>query len=366
MKRLRCRVKYILCTVCLVSFLYSLGLMTFLVETDYKYFQYPLDINIMSVVKNLELSGYPEIRPINYYNFTFISDCAEKCLQNQLSTLRVIFLVKSAVDHFDRRRAIRKTWGFEKRFSDVPIRTVFILGHTLDDEVQGMVELEQAEFRDIIQASFVDSYYNNTLKTMMAIKWAVKSCSNSRFYFFVDDDYYVSTKNLLKFLRNPLEYPAYLEMPVMSVKDKRFENRQLNQVIDIELPDDAELYAGYVFPNSKPQRFIFSKWYISVSEYPYSRYPPYVTAGAFVLSKRALVNMYYTSFFTKHFRFDDIFIGILAKKVDIAPLHSSEFHFYRRPDPSPLQYKHVVASHGFSDPLELTNFWDKQKMAGNA
>lgn len=32
----------------------------------------------------------------------------------------------------------------------------------------------------------------------------------SRFYVFVDDDYYVSTRNLLRFLRNPLNYPGYL------------------------------------------------------------------------------------------------------------------------------------------------------------
>jgi hypothetical protein len=32
----------------------------------------------------------------------------------------------------------------------------------------------------------------------------------SRFYMFVDDDYYVSTRNLLRFLRNPVNYPRYL------------------------------------------------------------------------------------------------------------------------------------------------------------
>jgi hypothetical protein len=32
----------------------------------------------------------------------------------------------------------------------------------------------------------------------------------SRFYMFVDDDYYVSSRNLLRFLRNPINYPRYL------------------------------------------------------------------------------------------------------------------------------------------------------------
>jgi hypothetical protein len=44
----------------------------------------------------------------------------------------VIYLVKSAVGNFERRKVIRQTWGFEKRFADVPIRTVFLLGEILE------------------------------------------------------------------------------------------------------------------------------------------------------------------------------------------------------------------------------------------
>ena len=36
--------------------------------------------------------------------------------------------MKSAVPHFHKRQVIRKTWGYENRFSDVPVRTVFLLG----------------------------------------------------------------------------------------------------------------------------------------------------------------------------------------------------------------------------------------------
>jgi hypothetical protein len=59
----------------------------------------------------------------------------EKCLQDDLEhyeQLRVIYLVKSAVGNFERRKVIRQTWGFEKRFADVPIRTVFLLGEILE------------------------------------------------------------------------------------------------------------------------------------------------------------------------------------------------------------------------------------------
>ena len=56
---------------------------------------------------------------------------------------------------------------------------------------------------------------------MMGLRWAAEQCPTSRFYFFVDDDYYVSTRNTLRFLRNPVNYPAYLEDPVVSFDDER-------------------------------------------------------------------------------------------------------------------------------------------------
>ena len=45
---------------------------------------------------------------------------------------------------------------------------------------------------------------------MLGTRWAAEQCARARFYMFVDDDYYVSTRNLLRFLRNPVGYPKYL------------------------------------------------------------------------------------------------------------------------------------------------------------
>lgn len=55
----------------------------------------------------------------------------------------------------------------------------------------------------------------------------------------------------------------------------------------------------------------YSKWYLSLEEYPYHLFPPYVTAGAFVLSDSALKDIYYGSFFVKRFKFDDVFLGLV-------------------------------------------------------
>ena len=58
--------------------------------------------------------------------------------------------------------------------------------------------------------------------------------------------------------------------------------------------------------------FNFSKWYLTLEEYPYHLFPPYVTAGAYVLSQPALKDFYYGSYFTKRFKFDDVFLGLVS------------------------------------------------------
>lgn len=94
-------------------------------------------------------------------------------------------------------------------------------------------------------------------------------------------------------------------------------------------------------------------------------WPPYVTAGAYILSREALLDMYYASFYTKHFRFDDIYVGLLAYKVKIEPIHSDEFYFIKKPY-NKVIYKYTVASHGYDNPEELLRVWTEQRSLGNA
>ncbi|KAI5704245.1 hypothetical protein M8J75_003372 [Diaphorina citri] len=271
---------------------------------------------------------------------------------------RTYIVSSNIILHFERRLAIRQSWGYEKRFSDVPIVTVFILGYDPDNEgLQIEIAEESERYNDIVQAKFIDSYFNNTIKTMMGFKWAANYCKHSKFYFFADDDFYVSTRNVLRFLRNPLQYPQYLELPIETIQSK-------NNIMDYELPSDVKLFSGFVFVSS-PHRHYTSKWYISLQEYPYHLWPPYVTAGAYVVSREVLLDFYFASHFTKHFRFDDIYLGILAKKTNTEPFHCGEFYFYKK-DYSLHNYQYVIASHGYGNHDELLRVWNEQRGIGNA
>jgi len=401
----RMKIKYVTVAVLVIVILQYFGVFTHIFELDfYMTFSYPLEGDIQKYVLQLRNMEVPDVAPINMYNYTFISSCNKKCSESDYSgKLRLVYIVKSALTHFDKRLAIRSSWGFEKRFSDVPIRTVFLLGTEPEDaDLQMNVEKEQQKYGDIVQADFIDSYFNNTIKTMIGFKWAVSFCPNSKFYMFSDDDMYISTKNVLRFIRNPTQYPEYLETPVIALRQvktpfadreingqnipqqvlstrrektlSKFENSalmsvqsgglKLQQFLDFELPDDVRLFAGYVFV-SAPHRHRSSKWYIPLSEYPYHMWPPYVTAGAYVLSREALFDMYYTSLYTQHFRFDDIYLGLVAQKAKIEPYHCTQFHYYKK-EYNVFSYRHVVASHGYDEPHELLKVWNEQKSAGNA
>ncbi|XP_067141216.1 beta-1,3-galactosyltransferase brn [Centruroides vittatus] len=346
------KLKYIIFCVVLVFLLDFFGTFTHFFELDYHTkFVYPLDIDIRDVLFKLKNGIQPDIKPINEYNYRFKIKNENKCkiTDGKFNEVRLLYVIKSALRNVLQRNAIRNSWGWEKRFSDVTIKRVFILGIDPNDPLlQDKIDEEFNKHNDIIQADFVDTYYNNTIKTMLAFKWVVHNCPRAQYIFFSDDDMYVSTKNILAFIRNPLNIQLG-------------ERRRLLHKHDIY---NGKLIAGYVF-FSPPMRHKISKWYISLKEYPYSKYPPYVTAGAYLVSYPALLDLYYTSLYTKNFRFDDIYLGILARKAEIDPLHNENFYFWKK-DYTKDSYASVIASHGYGDPDELLRVWNEQRSLGHA
>lgn len=207
-------------------FLNYMGVFTHAYEKDYyTEFSYPLDVDLQPLVKQHIDGKVPTTEPINLFNYSYLKSCENKCSKN--SNPVIVFVVKSALPHFNRRQAIRQTWGNQNRFSDVPMRRVFLLGTGFDPDIQRLIDQESALHGDIVQADFHDDYRNNTLKTMSGFKWAVEKCSSGRFFVFADDDMYISTKNLLRFIRNPLNYPE--SQPTPTVKGNEHRERSLKQ-----------------------------------------------------------------------------------------------------------------------------------------
>ncbi|XP_030244697.1 beta-1,3-galactosyltransferase brn [Drosophila navojoa] len=298
------------------------GILTHLYELDFEtYYHYPLHND----------SAPPSL------DYKFLQLPAFTNNRDSADPPRLTILVKSAIGNADRRQAIRKTWGYEARFSDVHIKRAFMLGTPAEGAGVKDAALEEAkQHGDIIRADFVDAYFNNTIKTMMGMRWASEHFNTSDFYLFVDDDYYVSIKNVLRFLG----------------KGRQTHHQSL-------------LFAGYVI-QSAPLRHKFSKWYVSLEEYPFDKWPAYVTAGAFLLSREALLKIYAVGRSIPLFRFDDIFLGMVALRAHIPVHHCDDFHFDRPRYNGPDSYSDVIASHGFGDPVEMERVWNECRSANYA
>ena len=94
-----------------------------------KDFKYPLDVDIEPLMEQLKRGQEPRTPIINEHDYLIIKKARGKCLIDddlQDKGIRLVYIVKSAMNHFKEREVIRKTWGYEKRFSDVSIKTVFL------------------------------------------------------------------------------------------------------------------------------------------------------------------------------------------------------------------------------------------------
>lgn len=158
------------------------------------------------------LGNTVEIPPINnLYSSILIhsdSDTTDKC-NNEEQPLSLLVLVKSAPANEKNRNAIRETWKVSTLENNGKL--IFFIGDpnspNAPKNLATTLKLEANTHKDIVQLDFRDSYYNNTIKTMLEMRWAVEKCPNFAFALLVDDDYYVSIKNLQRFLQNPTNYP---------------------------------------------------------------------------------------------------------------------------------------------------------------
>ena len=223
----------------ILSFLfldYFYGICILLKEKDYyTEFDFPVLGDINALIDDFKPGEIPNNTPYDNHNYNFLIKPQDSCQSSNENSKKEIIkqpnidlaiFVKSAALNFNRRTAIRKTWGGNSGIKDVKIKTFFTLGDPKDVDVQNKIKEEDNKYRDLIQGDFTDAYFNNTIKTLMSFHWAYSFCDNAKFYFFVDDDYYVSTKNLLLFLRNPSKYEEYA-----TIEDHENRNAYKNKLI---------------------------------------------------------------------------------------------------------------------------------------
>ena len=126
------------------------------------------------------------------------------------------------------------------------------------------------------------------------------------------------------------------------------------------------MFAGAVV-HSVPQRAKSSKWFITVDEYEYNRFPPFINAGAYIMSRHTMKRIYLASHFVKIFRFDDVYLGIVAKKCGITLMNLCCEKFWRHIGlRSRTNLKSVIAAHLYFERKKLEDIWLQQVKLRNA
>ncbi|XP_076316741.1 beta-1,3-galactosyltransferase 5-like isoform X1 [Tachypleus tridentatus] len=202
----------------------------------------------------------------------------------------LVIFIHSAPDHFQKRRAIRKTWGQERHLVDDLLRIVFMVGEVQGrGEVQKALERESYIHRDMVQGNFLDTYKNLTYKHVMGLKWVTYFCRQAKYIFKTDDDIFVDIFQLVTYLKGSLG-----------------------------LAPPRGLIMCFLIRNPYVKRSQRSKWRVSFKEYPGKYYPPYCAGWGIIMSPDVVFNLYLQSTQVPYFWVDDVHVsGTLAQRAGV-------------------------------------------------
>lgn len=241
----------------------------------------------------------------------------------------------------DRRAALRDTWAREGLVRGRRVKLIFLLGRSVDiredNNTQDMLRSESLHYGDILQWDFADTFFNLTLKEVGFLRWFSESCSHSngggsggpQFVFKGDDDVFVNTANLIRFLkgRNP----------------------------------DVHLFTGDIIPYARPIRNRHKKYFISWYIYGDNPYPPYAGGGGYLMSRTTVFGLNEAAKSTELFPIDDVYTGFCLKKMGVRPRRHPgflTFGFRRGPKQrlNPCAYRGIMLVHKLN-PVELRAMW---------
>ncbi|KAI8129342.1 3-N-acetyl-beta-D-glucosaminyltransferase A, Lactosylceramide 1 [Lucilia cuprina] len=286
--------------------------------------------------------------------------------------IEALILIHSAPKNYEKREIIRETWAsISHHRVESPLRVIFLLGAVESEQLQEDLENENNQYRDIIQGSFIDDYRNMTYKHIMAFKWFLYNCPQAQILIKVDDDVYVNTPQLIKYLREQQQQQQQQQMntndkPTIATAVTVTPNKtsattttttsttassifhKLN-IFASETPPSSESTTTTTAFNASqqlfnhPENLLFcqkiigslvkrsyrSKWRVSFKEYSERYYPPYCPGYAIIYSPDIIFRLYKAAQNFKYFWIDDVHItGVLAQQTNTTITTSSHYVLY--------------------------------------
>nr|XP_060613733.1 N-acetyllactosaminide beta-1,3-N-acetylglucosaminyltransferase 3-like [Anolis sagrei ordinatus] len=265
-------------------------------------------------------------------DFPLLLDTPQKCGRTEVFLLLAI---KSSPGNYERRTAIRQTWGQERTFQGVHIRRVFLFGVAPDTresaKLNRLLELEASDFGDVLQWDFWDTFFNLTLKQVLFHSWLAERCPTARFIFNGDDDVFANTDNMVRYLSG--------------------------------VPP-GHLFVGQLIAHVGPIREKWSKYYIPEQVTAAKNYPPYCGGGGLLMSGYTAHAVHEASQALELFPIDDVFLGMCLQRAGLAPASHSGMRTVSLRVPSsnpsasfdPCYYRELLLTHRFQ-PYEMQLMW---------
>ncbi|KAM4607246.1 N-acetyllactosaminide beta-1,3-N-acetylglucosaminyltransferase 2 [Polymixia lowei] len=213
----------------------------------------------------------------------------------------LLLAVKSLAPHFDRRQAIRQSWGRAGVLANQTVVTVFLLGNTTavdhHPDLSEMLRYESDRHKDIVQWDYRDSFFNLTVKEVLFLEWIQTRCPAARYIFKGDDDVFVNTFRILGFLKG------------------------------LTGPKARDLFVGDVITNAGPHRDKRVKYFIPESLYV-GMYPPYAGGGGYLYSGDLAARLHNVSQRVALYPIDDVYTGMCLRKLGLAPKKHKGFRTF--------------------------------------
>ncbi|CAL8363778.1 unnamed protein product [Merluccius merluccius] len=216
-------------------------------------------------------------------------DQPRKCSSGGGGTF-LLLAIKTVPSNFQRRQAVRETWGKEGVYpGGLRVRTLFLLGSSSDQDpdLQPLLLFEAQRHGDMLQWDFHESLFNLTLKVHTFLKWTVSNCPAPSFVLSGDDDVFINTPFVLRYL-------AALKPAAAS-----------------------QVYMGHVIRLASPLRDPNSKYYVPLSFYE-GGYPAYTGGGGFLISGALLGRLSQASTLIPLFPIDDVYVGMCVHALGVA------------------------------------------------
>lgn len=293
------------------------------VVSHMKSYSYRYMINSFSFVnKSLSVSQEEAAR---FNSFPYLLNQNNVCKDKDVLLL---LFVKSSPENFERRQAIRSTWGNESYVSHelgVILKVVFVMGVHTDVTnsflLQDLHE-EHKNYGDLVQQEFLDTFHNLTIKLLLQFRWMHENCAHAHFMMSADDDVFVHMPNLVRYLQ------------------------------DLRRRNVRDHWVGHVHRGAPPIRSKNSKYFMPFDMYQWNSYPDYTAGAGYVISGDVAAKIYQATLsLNASMYIDDVFMGICAIAAGVSPQEHVYFSGEGRTPYHPCIYEKMITSHGHENDI---------------